>query len=596
MKNLAVLRTARHDTLEIAEIFADGKLSERPPLLLPIARDISMFKWVSDQALLLAWEQKGSVRLSLYMLEQAGIQHILTTRPGIAARVLAASLQPGSLEVLLAINTKQGICFGLFFPQTERYQVISDPWPRAKFGAWQPRERLLAINVATASPDAEPLQGILYRYDPHRRTQMIDLRALAGRQCVVNAFDHAQQICLTASASDGTLIPGTCSLETGASQWFREIGFSAQATGFSQDGRLVLCGGLVEADWRYAIVNRIDGGLEEHITVPDALLLDPIFCQDARYLLAWYQTPEIAPTLCRYDRLRQVCERVLDATVPGRPARIQARHWWAPGYALERLPVVSFATSSTDYSRVVLFLHGGPHLNIMKAYSPLLVRLAEQGFWVVAPNFPGSIGYGVAYEQMNRGDWGGKDVQSVIELAELLTRQVKEREGNIALYGVSYGGYLALLAAGLRPDLWSCVVAGAPVVDLEDLSIHAHGHVRDSLRLELGPLLENEAELAARSPISYVQALSRLPVLLLHGADDIVCPTRQSRRLATMLTNQGVCNFEYREFSDLKHELYAERFWDETASHFLARHSPGRCPPDAQHAPGRWSQSGQRKG
>jgi dipeptidyl aminopeptidase/acylaminoacyl peptidase len=577
MKNLAILRDVRRDTLEIAGLLAHGKLSETPPLMLSIDQDVTMLKWASDDELLLVWEQEGSARLSLYRLEQASVQHVLTARPGIPARVLAASSQRGSLEVLLAINTKKGICFGLFFPQTGRYQIISDPWPRATFGAWNPQERLLAINVAPASSDREQFQGILYRYgDPQDRTQLLDLRTVTGRQCVINAFDRAKHICLTASAEDGTLFPGVYSLATGAIQWFRELGFSAQAAGFSQDGKFVLCGGLIEADWRYAIVNRVDGGSEEHISTDDALLLDPTFCQDARYLLAWYQTPEVAPTLCRYDRQTQACEIVLDVPVPGRTLRIQARHWWAPGRALERLPVVSFATPSTDYTRVVFFLHGGPHLNIMKSYSPLLVRLVEQGFWVIAPNFPGSIGYGVAYEQLSRGDWGGKDVQSVIELAELLTHQLKDREGNIALYGVSYGGYLALLAAGRRPDLWSCVVAGAPIVDLHDLYIHAHGHVKDSLSLELGSLLENAAELAARSPISYMQTLSRLPVLLLHGADDIVCPTRQSRRLATMLTSQGTGHdrFAYREFSGLKHELYAERFWGETASHFLARHSP----------------------
>lgn len=580
-KNLAILRDERRDTLEIAGVLAQGTLSETPPLLLPIEQKVSMLKWAADETLLLVWEQERSLQLAFYSVTQAGIQHILTARPALPARVLAASAQHGLLEVLLAIKTRKGICFGLFFPQTERYQVLSDPWPQAKFGAWNPREQLLGINVTSAS-DREQFQGILYRYgDLEKQAQMIDLRAVTGRRCVINAFDRANTLCITAGDSDGTLVPGTCSLETGAVHWFGALGFSAQATGFSRDGTLLLCGGLVEADWRYALVNRVDGSIE-HLTIQDALLLDPTFCQDARYLHAWYQTPAVAPTLCRYDRVTHTCEIVLDAAVRRRPPQIRARHWWARGCALERLPVVSFATPATDYTRMVLFLHGGPHLNIMKSYSPLIVRLAEQGFWVIAPNFPGSIGYGVAYEQLNRGDWGGSDVQSVIELAELLAQQVGDREGCIALYGTSYGGYLALLAAGLRPDLWSCVVAGAPLVDLSDLYRHAQGQVKDSLSLELGALLENEAELAARSPVTYLQALSRLPVLLLHGADDNVCPTRQSRRLADMLTNQGTGNahFEYREFSGLTHELYAERFWEEAASRFLARYSL----PAAQHA------------
>jgi dipeptidyl aminopeptidase/acylaminoacyl peptidase len=310
------------------------------------------------------------------------------------------------------------------------------------------------------------------------------------------------------------------------------------------------------------------------VDVESALLLDPVFCQDSRYLLAQYQTPGMAPTLCRYDRLTQACEIVLHFPEQDRAPRIRARHWWADLPTLGRLPVVSFTTPATDYDRIVLFLHGGPHLNIFKAYSPFLSRLVEQGFWVVAPNFPGSIGYGAAYEQMIRGDWGGVDVQSVIELAEMLIQQSKGANRRLAVYGASYGGYLALLAAGLRSDLWHCVIAGAPITDLQDLYLGANEQVKSILQGELGPLLENEAELAARSPISYVQELSQLSLLLLHGADDTVCPTRQSRRLAEILADGGKRKeyFEYHELSDLKHELYSERFWAETAMQFLTRH------------------------
>lgn len=574
VKNLAVLHEdTRHRILEIIGILPDGRLLDTQRVTHPVEQHISAMKWVSQEELLLICDGGETCRLSTYRLEQGKFSPVLTTTIDIPARVLAASSQHGSLEVLLAISTKDGIRFGLFFPQTNLYQMISAPWSRATFGAWHPKARLLGVNAALIASD-ERLQGLIYGYgDAGDQIKAVNLRSRVGRQCVINAFDEAENVCITACSDDGFLIPGSHTLETGETHWFEGLDFSAEALGFSENGELILCGGPHEADWRYVVIRR-SGVLEESIDVDDALLLHPVFCQNPRYLLAQYQTPGIAPTLCRYDRVAHTCERILHLPELDHSPQIKAHHWWAQVPALRRMPVISFAASITNYERIVLFLHGGPHLNTMKSYSPLLSRLVEQGFWVVAPNFPGSIGYGSDYERLIRGDWGGIDVRSVIELAELLVQQGKGINRCLVLYGVSYGGYLALLAAGLRPDLWNCVIAGAPITDLQDLYTGAHEHMKDSLRQELGPLLEDKQELALRSPISYVHALKQLPVLLLHGANDIVCPTRQSRCLAEILADRAEHHgyFAYREFSDLKHEVYSERFWVETAIQFLGRH------------------------
>ncbi|HLG63714.1 MAG TPA: alpha/beta fold hydrolase [Ktedonosporobacter sp.] len=571
--NLAVLCEYAHQhTLEIINILPDGRLLETQRITQPIEYDVSALKWVSQEELLLVRSEGETTQLMLYRLHQGKLQCMLTTKLAIPARVIAASSRTGFLQVLLAISTEQGIRFGLFFPETGRYQIISGSWTRANFGAWNPEARILGVNVATASD--ERLQGIIYQYgETIDQTRLMNLLSITGKQGTISAFDGGGHACITACSDDGFLLPGSHTLATGETRWFKDIGFSAEALGFSANGELVICGGLVEANRRYVIA-KMDDGLEP-VDVDHALLLNPVFCQDPRYLLANYQTPGIAPTLCRYDRLAHTCEIVLHHPGIERAASIQGRHWWANVPTLERMPVISFTAPSTNYERILMFLHGGPHLNILQSYSPLLSRLVEQGFWVVAPNFPGSTGYGVEYEQMIRGDWGGVDVHSVIELAEMLIQRCQDGGQQISLYGVSYGGYLALLAAGLRPDLWNCVIAGAPFSDLQDLYVGANKHLKGSLQLELGPLLENEAELAARSPISYAHTLSRLPILLLHGADDAICPTRQSRRLASILAEQVECSkhFEYCELTNLKHELYSERFWAEMVINFLARHA-----------------------
>src|SRR5690606_2289319 len=76
---------------------------------------------------------------------------------------------------------------------------------------------------------------------------------------------------------------------------------------------------------------------------------------------------------------------------------------------------------------------------------------AAAGTAVVAVNPRGSRGYRGAHEALRDG-WGGADLADVHAVG---TAVAKERGGPVALFGVSYGAFLALLALGTRPAPWS---------------------------------------------------------------------------------------------------------------------------------------------
>src|SRR5690606_27631144 len=97
--------------------------------------------------------------------------------------------------------------------------------------------------------------------------------------------------------------------------------------------------------------------------------------------------------------------------------------------------------------RVVVALHGGPNSSWRLDHDPVLAQLAADGTAVVAVNPRGSRGYRGAHEALRDG-WGGADLADVHAVG---TAVAKERGGPVALFGVSYGAFLALLALGTRP-------------------------------------------------------------------------------------------------------------------------------------------------
>lgn len=227
---------------------------------------------------------------------------------------------------------------------------------------------------------------------------------------------------------------------------------------------------------------------------------------------------------------------VHDGTAAGRSTS------WAPSRA-ERMPgaegeIEAIVCGHQDWHsarRVVIGLHGGPADRWVLKFSQLFQVLAEQGVTVIAPNPRGSVGYGNAFHRLIVGSWAGPDLADVLALA----RHVRGSRGGkpLALYGASYGAFLALLAAGISPDLWSRVLAVAPFLSGDRLHPVASPQVRAMIdRLGGRAVLVDEA-----GPRDVLAQLPRItaPLVVLHGEQDPIVPASQSLRLVQELRRLG---------------------------------------------------------
>ncbi|MFF2348899.1 alpha/beta fold hydrolase [Kitasatospora sp. NPDC058115] len=210
---------------------------------------------------------------------------------------------------------------------------------------------------------------------------------------------------------------------------------------------------------------------------------------------------------------------------------------------------------------LVLALHGGPADAWRLEFDPALQRMAAEGLAVLAPNQRGSTGYGLAHAMAVRGSWGGPDLDDVLHLLEAVAGQ-RAALGlePPALFGVSYGAFLALLAAAHAPaeQLTRCAVV-APFLSGARLLAEASAPVRAlTTRLGGGEPIED-----ARGPRDVLQLVHRIgaPLLVVHGDRDEVVPVSQSRALRHELLRIGRAegsDFRYVEAAGAGHEVLAE--------------------------------------
>ncbi|MFG2847917.1 alpha/beta hydrolase family protein [Kitasatospora sp. NPDC048296] len=264
----------------------------------------------------------------------------------------------------------------------------------------------------------------------------------------------------------------------------------------------------------------------------------------------------------RAARTPPVGWRLDGSTPPGDGSR------WQPAQSLELAgpagpleAVVYGGDAWLSSPHLVLALHGGPADAWRLEFDPALQRMAAEGLAVVAPNQRGSTGYGVPHALAIRGAWGGPDLDDVLYLLDGIAGQ-RAALGlePPALFGVSYGAFLALLAAAHAPaeQVARCAVV-APFLSGARLLAEAAPPVR-ALTTRLGG---GEPIADARGPRDVLQLAPRLsaPLLVVHGNRDEVVPVSQSRSLRHELLRIGRvegADFRYVEAAGSGHEVLAE--------------------------------------
>jgi dipeptidyl aminopeptidase/acylaminoacyl peptidase len=170
---------------------------------------------------------------------------------------------------------------------------------------------------------------------------------------------------------------------------------------------------------------------------------------------------------------------------------------------------------------VAFLIHGGPQGSFGNDFhyrwNPQ--TYAARGYAAVMVDFHGSTGYGQAFTDAIRGDWGGKPLEDLKKGLDAALKAYPWMDGDrVGALGASYGGYMINWIAGAWPDRFKCLVAHDGNLD-ERYAYFATEELWFPEWEHGGTPWENPAGYAKHNPVDLVQNW-KTPVLVVHGALD----------------------------------------------------------------------------
>jgi dipeptidyl aminopeptidase/acylaminoacyl peptidase len=181
--------------------------------------------------------------------------------------------------------------------------------------------------------------------------------------------------------------------------------------------------------------------------------------------------------------------------------------------------------------------HGGPTAAASSALNLTTQFWTSRGIAVLDVNYGGSTGFGRAYRERLRGNWGIVDVDDCVNGAKLLVAQDLVDMQRIVISGGSAGGYTTLAALVFR-DFFQGGASHYGVSDPAALARDTHKFESRYLDWLIGPYPQEEERYRERSPLHHVDQLSK-PVIFFQGDEDAVVPPSQSEAMVDALRRNG---------------------------------------------------------
>lgn len=181
---------------------------------------------------------------------------------------------------------------------------------------------------------------------------------------------------------------------------------------------------------------------------------------------------------------------------------------------------------------LIVLPHGGPFAQDFPGYDKWSQLLANYGYLVIQPQFRGSQGFGEALYRAayaEGGQQGHKMQDDNDDAANYLVKKGLADPARIAMFGWSYGGYAAAVAASRTPQLYQCVVAGAAVFD----PMMQVNYYRFQLPKDFRERTVLMDELAV-DPMEEVAKVN-VPMLIVHGDVDQRVPVDHATKYRKLL-------------------------------------------------------------
>jgi len=246
----------------------------------------------------------------------------------------------------------------------------------------------------------------------------------------------------------------------------------------------------------------------------------------------------------------------------------QTREWidpakMAPTQAIEyknRTGETLFAFLTVPQGRtgprpLIVMPHGGPFgISDHWGFDDDAQFLASLGYSVLQVNYRGSGERGDAFEVAGYQKWGTAIQDDIADGVKQVIAQGLANKDKVCIYGISFGGYSAMMNPIRNPGMYKCSIAYAGVYDLEELFAAKDGNVNSKNYFQR--TMGEGGTQAEQSPIKQIAKLD-VPIFLIHGKSDQTAPFSQFGLAETALARAGK-TYETLAKSDEGHGFYKE--------------------------------------
>ena len=164
---------------------------------------------------------------------------------------------------------------------------------------------------------------------------------------------------------------------------------------------------------------------------------------------------------------------------------------------------------------LIVLPHGGPHVNEVVGYDEWGQLLANNGYMVLQPQYRMSVGWGQKHFDSAYGQHGLAMQDDKDDGAKYLIDKGLVDPNRVAMFGWSYGGYAALVAASRENNMYQCVIAGAAVADPEKAYLQRKSPWAPKA-------IDEWAQRRGMTTINPVKEIDKVnvPVMMVHGDVD----------------------------------------------------------------------------
>ena len=356
-----------------------------------------------------------------------------------------------------------------------------------------------------------------------------------------------KSILLTSNAGNGYDNVGLLDMATKKIKWLTSDKWEVSSGHFSPEGRRLTWTANIDGNtdiFVYDIATRRAGALPVAKGVNGIAGGITSFTRNGARMLFEHNGPDAPRDLWIYDFTAAKAHQVTFSLVGG----VRSQDMVAPflvhypskdgKWRISALVYVPFNAERNGKNAAIVYLHGGPGDQTTNSFNRSIQYLVNQGYFVIAPNYRGSTGFGKEFMEANRFDMGGGDLEDVVAAAEWLKKTGYLDPQKIIAMGGSYGGYLTMMAVTKTPELWA---AGVPIVPFVNWFTEVENEdpgLREYDLATMGDPMKDKQRYMDRSPINFVDKI-KAPLLILAGGNDPRCPSTEAEQVASAIKKRN---------------------------------------------------------